>query len=274
MQSSTLLLLACDGAIPRFDYAIFADTGWEPAAVYAHLDRLEEVAAAHHIPVIRISAGNIRNDALDPTHRFAPMPLHVRIPDGRKALGQRQCTSEYKVRPLKRAARQLLGYPHPRRVPKGVYAEQAIGISVDEWHRAKTSGVNYLTNIFPLLDVHWRRTDCISYLNQRGFPNTPKSACLGCPFHSNNIWRNIRDNDPDGWADVVAFDKAIRHGYPRATSTGTPLHGEYFLHSSCTPLDTATLDTPTANTTDDPPGCSPWSCRGDLSTIASNEVGT
>lgn len=33
VQSTTVLLLAGDGAIPRFDYAVFADPGWEPRAV-------------------------------------------------------------------------------------------------------------------------------------------------------------------------------------------------------------------------------------------------
>src|SRR4029079_5390881 len=40
IQSSTCRLLAVEGKIPSFDAAVFADTGWEPAAVYTHLDRL------------------------------------------------------------------------------------------------------------------------------------------------------------------------------------------------------------------------------------------
>ncbi|MEU3256161.1 hypothetical protein ABZ659_35595, partial [Streptomyces sp. NPDC006997] len=65
VQSSTLLALTAEGILPKVDYAIFADTGWEPAAVYAHLDRLEEeIAAPAGIPVLRVSAGNIRDDAL------------------------------------------------------------------------------------------------------------------------------------------------------------------------------------------------------------------
>jgi hypothetical protein len=31
------------------------------------------------------------------------------------------------------AARELLGYPQPIRVPAGVFAEQAVGISLDEF---------------------------------------------------------------------------------------------------------------------------------------------
>jgi hypothetical protein len=78
-QSSTLLLMSLAGELPRLDGAVFADTGWEPKAVYQHLDRLQ---AAAEIPIYRVSV-NLRHDALDPGHRFASMPLHVRRPDGR-----------------------------------------------------------------------------------------------------------------------------------------------------------------------------------------------
>lgn len=70
VQSTTVLLLACDGEIPSFDMALFADTGWEPRAVYATLDRLTAHAAKKGIPVRRVSAGNIRTDALDPRQRI------------------------------------------------------------------------------------------------------------------------------------------------------------------------------------------------------------
>lgn len=89
-------------------------------------------------------------------------------------------TSEYKIIPLKRAVRDLLGYPHPRRVLRGVYVEQAIGISTDEFTRAKDSGVQYLRNVFPLIELGWDRDRCVEYLAQRGFADTVKSACVGC----------------------------------------------------------------------------------------------
>ncbi|MBW4717339.1 hypothetical protein [Saccharothrix obliqua] len=275
VQSTTVLLLACAGDITPFDMALFADTGWEPRAVYTNLERLTTYAESKGIPVRRVSAGNIRADALDPRHRFVSMPLHTLNPDGSRGLARRQCTSEYKITPLKKAARELLGYPHPRRIPRGMYAEQAIGISTDEIGRAKDSGVRFLRNVFPLLDLGFDRARCIEYLAEHGFEKTVKSACVGCPYHGNAGWRWIRDNDPHGWAEAVQFDHAIRHGYPHATTQGQQLHGQYFLHRSCIPLDQADLDTPaagkrhlrliTAESTreedDDPDGCSPWSCR-------------
>ena len=275
VQSTAVLLLACDGEIPPFDVALFADTGWEPQAVYTNLDRLAAYAEDNGIPVQRVSAGNIRTDALDPRHRFVSMPLHTRNPDGTKGLARRQCTREYKITPLKRAARELLGYPHPRRVPSGVYAEQAIGISTDEIGRARDSGVGFLRNVFPLLDLGFDRTRCIEYLRERGFGDTVKSACVGCPFHGNAGWRWIRDRDPQGWAEAVAFDRAIRRGGPHTIEQGQQECGRYYLHRSCAPLDQVDLDTPTnrrrhprliaadavREEDGDPDGCSPWSCR-------------
>ncbi|MBQ0925870.1 hypothetical protein [Saccharopolyspora endophytica] len=96
---------------------------------------------------------------------------------------------------------------------------------------------------------------------------------ITCPFHGNAGWRWLRDNDPDGWAEAVEFDKAIRDGYPHATTQGQQLRGQYFLHRSCRPLGEVDLDPPAlgkrhlrlvstkAVEEDDPDGCSPWSCR-------------
>jgi hypothetical protein len=271
VQSTTVLLLACDGTIPRFDYALFADTKWEPRAVYQQLDKVRTIAEKAGIPVLTVSAGHIRRDAVDASRRFVTMPLHVRNPDGSKGMARRQCTGEYKIKPLKAAARALLGFPHPIRVPAGVFAEQAIGISVDEIHRAKDSDVRYPRNVFPLLDLGMSRQDCLTYLADHGFGETVKSACVGCPFSGNARLRWLRDTDPEAWADLVEFDREIRNGSPRAIVEGKPLRGQFFVHRSLKPLDQVDLDPSarrrlrvvggTAVEDDDPDGCSPWSCR-------------
>ncbi|MFE5298104.1 hypothetical protein [Streptomyces sp. NPDC056632] len=278
-----MLALSADGTLPKVDYAIFADTGWEPRAVYDHLDHLErEIAEPAGIPILRVTSGNIRNDALDPDHRFASMPLYILNKDGRPGMTRRQCTGEYKVKPIKKKIRDLLGYPHPARVPKGVFVEQWIGISTDEFHRAKDADVKYMRNIHPLIDMGWSRSDCVRYLTSRGLADTPKSSCLGCPFHGNAQWRNIRDRSPAEWADVVAFDAAIRQGNARANATGNKLLGEAFLHRSRVPLDQAPIDHVTAaewtarqqNPADTDEleqgvanGCSPWTCRGEVEAV-------
>lgn len=77
VQSTTLLMLAAEGKLPKLDAAVFADTGWEPAAVYEHLDRLEsEVAGPAGIPIYRVSNGNIRDDVLNP-NKMRSIPAYT-----------------------------------------------------------------------------------------------------------------------------------------------------------------------------------------------------
>ena len=108
MQSTTLLLLAVEGSLPKPDAAIFADTGWEPRAVYDHLDRLEAVAKDAGIPVYRVGRGRLPDDVLDP-HRHATIPAYTINPDGSRGMIGRRCTGRYKVEPIERQVRLLLG---------------------------------------------------------------------------------------------------------------------------------------------------------------------
>jgi hypothetical protein len=239
VQSSTVLLMSLAGDLPPLDAAVFADTGWEPRAVYAHLARLEAVAKAGRLPIFRVRKGNLRADALNPRHRFASMPLHVRRDDGGHGLMRRQCTREYKLTPIRRQIRML--WQQAGRPP----VEQWLGISRDEAHRMRDSGVAYIQHRYPLVDRGLTRTDCQVWLRERGW-KVPRSACIGCPFASNARWRHLRDTAPEEWADAVAFDRAIRHGHPNPH--GRPLLGRAFLHRSLVPLDRANLDPPRSHT--------------------------
>jgi hypothetical protein len=274
VQSTTLALMACEGTLPRPDVAIFADTGWEPRAVYDHLDKLAVELDAAGIELLRVSNGNLRADALDPVHRYASVPYFVRNPDGSEGMGRRQCTSEYKLTPIRRKVRELLGAKPPnfRRVPTGKLAEQWVGFSVDEIGRVSDKGaVQYLRPRYPLLELDMSRKDCRRWLTSRGWGATVKSACIGCPFHGNRQWRELRDRHPDEWADAVAFDRDIRKGGAREL----PLNGEAFLHRSRVPLELAPIDRVTRaewrdrqgdlldllDELGDPDGCSPYGCR-------------
>ena len=281
VQSSALLLMSAHGLLPKLDYAAFADTGWERPETYAALDRLEnEVAKPAGIEIVRLRAGDIRRDALDPNSRFSTMPMFIRNPDGSKGLLRRQCTSTYKIKILLAEARRRLGaevFDDGRigRVKRTQSLSMWVGISSDEFHRAKDSGVKYAVNTFPLLELGLTRADTQAYLDQHGFAAVSKSACVGCPYTSNAGWRNLRDNQPQQWNEAVEFDRAIRAGNARANANGRPLLGEAFLHPSLRPLDEAPIDAPPkrrhlrlvgADEADswedgDPDGCSPWACR-------------
>jgi len=237
VQSTTVLLMSIAGELDRLDAAVFSDTGWEPRVVYDHLAKLEAAATDAGIPVHRVSAGNLRQDALDPGHRFASMPLHVRNRSGAKGMIRRQCTREYKLDPIRRKVRELHEAAGRRLV------EQWMGISVDEIGRMRTSDVRYITNRYPLVERRMTRHDCQRWLDAHGWPEVPKSSCVGCPFHSDRQWRELRDRSLEEWADAVEFDWAIR-GSHRGSINKVELQGQAFLHPSLVALDEADLSTP------------------------------
>jgi hypothetical protein len=111
---------------------------------------------------------------------------------------RRQCTADYKVVPIRRKVRKLLGIAG-RRSPTRPVAEQWIGISRDETVRVKPSFEHWQINRWPLIEQGVTRLDCLRWLERHGYPQPPKSACIGCPFHSDDHWRRMRARDPDVW---------------------------------------------------------------------------
>lgn len=224
VQSTTVLMLALDGEIPC-DAAIFADTGWEPRAVYEHLEQIEALAAMKGIPVHRVSAGNIRDTERE--RAFYDAPYFLLNEDGSHGMARRQCTHQLKLLPIRRKVRELMvGRGLPTRAGAVV---QYLGISWDELQRMKPSGVKFVEHRYPLVDRRWTRADCLRFLDDRGMA-APRSACVGCPYHSNREWRDLKMTAPEEFADAVKFELEIQR-------SEAGLRGKPFLHSSRVPLD-------------------------------------
>jgi hypothetical protein len=241
VQSTTLALMAAQGLLkredgtpyPMTDCAIFADTGWEPKRVYEHLEKLRQVLP---YPVYVVKHSNIREDLVNGTNsggkkRFASVPFFMRNPDGSDAMGRRQCTGEYKLKPLYAKTRELLGYAKGKRIPANSVT-MLIGISLDESHRMKPAQLKYVRNAWPLIDMRMTRTDCKRWMRENGW-EAPKSSCIGCPFHNNAMWRDMKINHPEEWADAVEMDKIIRKQ--------GKIKAEQFMHRSLKPLDEVDL---------------------------------
>lgn len=231
VQSTTMLLMALAGELePMPIAAIFADTGWEPPAVYRHLDWCEQQMAGR-MPLYRVTGGDLRGDVLRYVRKEASrgwwMPFHALNQDGRASMLARQCTRDYKVRPIRRQVRALMAEQ------VATSATQWIGISLDEATRMKPSDMRAITHRWPLVEKRMTRHDCLLWLERNGYPRPPKSACIGCPFHTDEQWRAIKA-DPAAWTDAVAFDAEIRQLRGR---------GEVYLHRSLKPLPMVDLST-------------------------------
>jgi hypothetical protein len=160
-------------------------------------------------------------------------PFHTRDPDG---MLPRQCSKEAKVRPITARVREMLGVAPGARVPTNVSVEMWLGISTDEAHRMKPSESPWIRHRWPLIDAEMSRRRCLAWLERRGYPIPGKSACVWCPYHNDEMWRQMKANQPEDFAVAVAFDAAIRDG-----SKG--MRGTLFVHRSRLPLDQADLST-------------------------------
>ena len=221
--------------------AVFADTQAEPASVYRWLDWLEKELP---FPVYRVTAGDLAKEAATiKTSAKGSEYFKVNIPSftvtSKGTLGQthmRTCTRDFKIKPLLREFRKLAGI---KRGQKEIGVVQWIGISLDEIARCRPARDPWIESRWPLLELRMTRRRCLDWMEAKGHPTPPRSACTFCPFHSNKEWRQLKDDAPGDFQQAVDFEKQL---HLRKSLNGGDV-GKPYLHRSCIPLDQVDLRT-------------------------------
>lgn len=250
MQSTAMLLMSLRGELPRADHAIFADTQWEPASVYRHLEWLKEECATAGMPLHIVTKGSLKAGATDVrvskksgnSYVKTSLPVWVQNPDGSLGLSRkRQCTSDYKLVPI-----YSWVWNNIARNDRAAKVEMWMGISWDERDRIRASQRKYVEHVYPfcgyygnnLLPKTVTRQNCIAWL-EKNYPDrvVPRSACVVCPYRRNAEWRRLRDDEPVEFARAVEDEKDIQHAW----ATATALDGKPFLHRSGVALADADL---------------------------------
>jgi hypothetical protein len=114
-----------------------------------------------------------------------------------------------------------------------------IGISIDEASRVKPSRDPYIRNRYPLIELGHSRRSCLLWMKLQGFPEPPRSACVFCPYKSDDEWIRLRDEEPAEFAKACAFD----HAYRAAKILTVSKKGFMpFIHDSRKPLDQVVFD--------------------------------
>lgn len=248
VQSSTMALMAAKGEItPMPDCAIFADTQAEPDSVYEWLEWLEKELP---FPVYRVTNGNLTDKSLQLVERSKDgkwgkkgekymkriIPLFGQMPDGEvvAALG-RACTADYKIRPIEKKIKQVAKIKRGEKETKVI---QWVGISYDEIQRMKESQKPWTKLRYPLVDLEMHRHHCKQWMKKNGYPEPPRSACYYCPFHSNDEWRRLRNDEPKYFQKAIEFDSQVRE----LSKQDKGMKMTAFLHRSCKPLGEIDFD--------------------------------
>ena len=241
VQSSTMALMANEGAFgPLPDYAIFADTGWEPKKVYEHLEWLKTQL---DYPVIicknHLKSGSIKEDIINEISKekgFLHIPFFAKNTDtGKIGIGPRQCTRNYKITPINRRIRHLIGLRDRQRFPRSIWVEVWVGISTDEAMRMKPSREKWIKNIWPLIDKNMSRQACLDWYDGKNYRTPAKSSCIGCPYHDNTLWNEIKKESPEEFEEACKIDDLMRH-------SANNKNIERYLHRRAEPLRSIDFD--------------------------------
>ena len=242
VQSTVMCLLADQGAFGKKpDYAIFADTHWEPSSVYDNLDWLKEQVS---FPIIMTDNGrslreDVRNGVNAQGKPWLTLPVYLSDSSGEDVgINWRQCTKNYKLDPIRRKVQELLGVKPRESLPSATWIEMWLGITRDEILRVKNSRNWWVKHRYPLVDdMPMTREDCQEWFASR-YPERQlfRSACVGCPFRSSSSWLEMKEFEPDLFEEAIEIDHMLRSNGHNA---GKMFRKSAFLHHRRLPLDAA-----------------------------------
>ena len=217
VQSAALAILNATGRVtPRADLAIFADPGSEEQGTYDLLPVYRDWLAARGYELVTVTATE------GPLLRYLETRSTVIPIHSPTMLGHRQCTNKWKLSPIKRYARA-----------QGCTAlTQQLGISVDEFYRVKPARDKWITNRWPLVELHLTRADCRAIIEAEGLPVPPKSACWFCPFQQTSRWQWRAIERPEEFERAAQLEDRLNE---RQQRKGKP---SVYLSRRCQPLRT------------------------------------
>ena len=228
VQSFAIAAMMARDVLPRVDYLIHADTQHEMAGTYDFARRWTPWLGEQGLTVVTVSGS--RTDAVTRWNVDSVMipALTVDRETAKRGQVKRQCTTEWKIRPIRRYIRAELESRGLALRPGIV--ESWMGISLDEWRRMRDSEVAYIVNEYPLVDLKITRAGCVAWLQEQGLEVPPKSSCTFCPYRSIASWKELKRQGGPDWEEALEVDATIRVKRPKA---------ELFVHPYRRPLPEA-----------------------------------
>jgi len=222
VQSWTLAAMIALGELEMIDAAIHSDTTYERESTRAFRREWTPFLEAMGLQVSTVSNLNARGTLVAINGNQTPLPAFT-VMDGKQGQIRRQCTGEWKIGPIKRF---LQAHRNKQQV------ELWMGISFDEFHRAKAADVKYITHRYPLLEMRMSRQDCLDWLEVHDLPSPGKSSCVFCPFANKAAWEDMKRRGGEDWQVAVDVDAQIRDLRPP---------GQLFVHRNRVPLEQAVI---------------------------------
>jgi len=188
VNSTALIVFLVKNKFP-LDYVVFSDTGDEMPGTYEYLEVMKKYLSRRNIP-FEIVKNRKKVSLSDKCLSRKVIPSQV----------WRWCTRDFKVLPIHRFYRKLHSH---------IY--QYMGIDYGEVHRMKPAKVDYVTNLYPLIDYKINREECINLIKKARLPIPVKSGCYFCPYNNMERWAEIYEKHPDLYKRSMKIEENSKH---------------------------------------------------------------
>ena len=188
VNTVALMIMLVRNNMP-LDEVVFADTGGEVPETYDYISVTQEYLDRNNIPFKTLVARK-EEDLYSCSFRRKVFPSAI----------WRWSTRDFKVRPIHGYYRNL-----------GCHVNQYMGIAYDEVDRMRDSQVEYVTNIYPLIEKQVTRQGCVEIIENEGLPIPVKSGCFFCPFSTFDRWKWLYHTHPDLYDKAIVLEENSKH---------------------------------------------------------------
>lgn len=215
VQSTAIAALIYTGKIPKPDFAVMVDTGYEKTAVINYVNniiipKVKEVGLTLNI----IRTSDYCNQSIIDDKGYCVVPVFKKKENGNQKL-KTCCNDKWKVQVIRK---WLLEQGCEQYV-------SIIGISTDEAHRQRKAHKKYYENKYPLIELGMNRDDCLDYIAKTGWSEPPRSSCYICGQQSDGEWWQMAMRYPEDLARAIEVEKQLQSKC-----------GEIYLYRGCKPL--------------------------------------
>jgi hypothetical protein len=215
VDSAAIAVLICQGKLPRPDYVVMTDNGYDASYTWDYVNQvlipnladvdveLHIICSQNYVDVEIVSSGQVVIPAYcQGKNEVVKLNTH--------------CSGKWKVTPVKRWMKEQ----------GDGRCINSIGIAADEARRAKESKLQWFQFRYPLCEFNLSRRDCKRLIEAAGWPIPLRSSCVMCPQHSDNQWLDLRDDYPEDFQRAVDIEREMHKTNPGV-----------FLHRSLKSLD-------------------------------------
>ncbi len=200
VNSTALMVILLREEYP-LDDVVFADTGAERPETYRYLRIAHSFLKNHGLKLQILKSKN--GSLLDTCRKRKVIPSMV----------WRWSTRDYKITPIYAYYRSL-----------ECHVNQYVGIASDEIDRMKDSFSEYVTNVYPLVDLAMSREDCVRVIREAGLPIPTKSGCFFCPFNTIERWHDLYQRQRPLYIKAMRLEERSKH-FPKQRLTSVTLRG-------------------------------------------------